>query len=103
MGERSQRAIGTIRHSGPEHIVDRVGADARWQAGHSAVSEIPGHPEPVAHVGGSRAAKTLAVRAARIKPNVLIAAEYLGLGVLLSPDWYYSNGQASYSTHQLFP
>src|SRR5438477_12520679 len=100
MGERGQRAIGTIRHPGPEHIVDRVGADAGRQAGHFAIPEVPGHPEPVVHVRSSRAAKTLAVRAAGIKPDVLIAAEYFGLGVLLSLDWYYPHGEDKYSKNQ---
>src|SRR5438132_12964473 len=99
MGERGQRTIGPIRHPRPEQIVDRVSAHARWQAGHFAVSEIPGHPEPVIQVPGSRAPKTLAVRATGIKPYVLITAEHLCLGVLLSPEWYH-HGEDKYSKNQ---
>ena len=69
------------------------------QAGHLAVSEIPGHPEPVIHVPGSCAAKTLATRSAGVKPNVLIAAEYFGLGVVLGPNWYHDR-EDKYSKNQ---
>src|SRR5205809_2858934 len=99
MAERGQRAIGTIRHPRPEHIVDRVGADAGRQAGHFAIPEVPGHAEPVAHVGGSRSAKTLAVRSTGIKPEVLITPKNFGLGVILSPDWYHHH-KDKYSKNQ---
>src|SRR6266436_1726102 len=99
MGERGQRAIGPIRHPRPEHIVDRVSAHTRRQPGDLAVSEIPGHPEPVVHVPGSCAAKTLATRSAGVKPNVLIAPEYFGLGVVLGPNWYHDR-EDKYSKNQ---
>src|SRR5713226_5546262 len=87
VSERGQRAIGTIRYSGPEQIVDRMGARAGRQAGHFAIAKVPDYAKPVIQVPCGRSAKTLAVCPPRVEPDVLIPAEYLGLRVILSPDW----------------
>jgi hypothetical protein len=99
VGEGGQGAIRPIGNPRPEHIVDRVSAYARRQAGHSAIPKIPSYPEPVAQVRGSRTAKTLAIRSTGVQPDVLITTEYFGLGAILSPDWYH-HAEDKYSKNQ---
>src|SRR5258708_4580791 len=101
MSEWSQGAIGTIRHPGPKQIVDRVGARAGWQAGHFAIAKVPDYAKPVIQVPCGRSPKALAVCPSWVEPDVLIAPEYFGFGVILSPDWGPPNGY-KYSKNQQF-
>src|SRR5712692_2783935 len=86
MSERGQGAMGTIRYPGAEQIVDRVGTRAGRQAGHFAIAKVPDYAKPVIQVPRGRSAKTLTVSPTRVEADVLIAAEYFGLGVILSSN-----------------
>src|SRR6266704_1393958 len=60
-----------------------MGADARRQASHFACAKVTDHAEPVIQVPCDGAAPALAITSSRIQTEVLISAEYLGLGRFL--------------------
>src|SRR5712691_1874861 len=60
-----------------------MGADARWQASHFACAKVTDHAEPVVQVPCDGATPALAITSSGIQADVLISAEYLGLGRFL--------------------
>src|SRR5260370_13337103 len=60
-----------------------MGADARRQASHFACAKVTDHAEPVVQVPCDGATPALAITSSGIQAEVLISAEYLGLGCVL--------------------
>src|SRR5712691_4448278 len=80
-----------------------MGADARWQASHFACAKVTDHAEPVVQVPCDGATPALAITSSGIQAEVLISAEYLGLGRFLGhgrsrdeQDNYSENEQAAH-------
>src|SRR6266446_9410395 len=77
-----------------------MGADARRQASHFACAEVTDHAAPVIQVPCDGATPALAITSSRIQAEVLISAEYLGLGRRLLGHGRSRDEQDNYSEYE---